>query len=188
MGKTHQISIDHQIAAQLRSLRQAKGWTLDDLASQSGISKSTLSRLEKVDVSPTTTLLAKLCTTYDITLSRLMHLIEATFEPLILHTRQKTWTDPETGFSRCSLSPPATQLKGEVLECVLPPDTTIKYAQPPRTGLEHHLVMLEGELTLILADTLYDLKPGDCVRYQLSGSSSFQTPKHIFARYHLFIV
>ncbi|OSQ36424.1 helix-turn-helix domain-containing protein [Thalassospira mesophila] len=188
MKQAPQTTIDQQIATRLKALRQAQGWTLDDLASQSGISKSTLSRLEKAEVSPTTALLAKLCATHQITLSRLMHLVEATFEPLIRRADQKTWKDNETGFTRRSLSPPTSQLDGEVLECIIPPDTTITYAQPPKTGLEHHLVMQEGELTLIIAGAPYELTQGDCLRYQLTGSSSFQTPRHSLARYHLFIL
>lgn len=35
-----------QLGARLRAVRRARGWTLDDLASRSGMSASTLSRLE----------------------------------------------------------------------------------------------------------------------------------------------
>ncbi|WP_417843285.1 helix-turn-helix domain-containing protein [Thalassospira sp.] len=189
MEQTPEDSIDIKIATQLRVLRQNHGWTLETLASNSGISKSTLSRLEKADVSATTILLARLCSTYGITLSRLIYMAEENnFTPLILNNDQEIWTDPDTGFIRRSLSPPTGRLRGEVLECIIPADTTITYAQPPQTGLEHHLVMQAGKLTLTLDDKQYVLNQGDCLRYQLSGSSSFQTsPDHI-ARYQLFIL
>ncbi|AUG55381.1 helix-turn-helix domain-containing protein [Thalassospira marina] len=188
MKQTQQKSLDQQIANQLRSLRQQRNWTLDDVASQTGISKSTLSRLEKADVSPTTGMLAKLCAAHDITLSRLMMLAEENYEPFYSVSDQPVWTDPETAYVRRSVSPPAAQLTGEVLECIIPPNTTITYAQPPKIGLEHHLVMIDGELTLSIDDVRYALKQGDCLRYQLTGQSSFQTSPGNGARYHLFIL
>ncbi len=188
MKPTQQTTLDQQIARQLRQLRQQQAWTLDDLAGRTGISKSTLSRLEKADVSPTTDMLAKLCSAYSLTLSRLMLLIEEDFEPHYPADTQPVWTDPETGFVRRSLSPPASTLAGEVLECTIPANTTITYAQPPKIGLEHHLILQAGELTLSIESKCYTLKPGDSLRYQLSGTSCFQTPPKSAARYYLFIV
>ncbi|OKH86450.1 helix-turn-helix domain-containing protein [Thalassospira sp. TSL5-1] len=188
MEQTQQNTLDQQIARQLRHLRQQQTWSLDTLASKTGISKSTLSRLEKADVSPTTDMLAKLCSAYSLTLSRLMLLIEEDFQPYYPVKQQPVWTDPETGFIRRSLSPPASTLAGEVLECTIPANTTITYAQPPKIGLEHHLVLQEGELTLSLDNRHYTLKPGDSLRYQLTGTSCFQTPPASAARYYLFIV
>ena len=42
-----------RLADRLRELRRERGWSLDDLASRSGISRATLSRMEKADVSST---------------------------------------------------------------------------------------------------------------------------------------
>ncbi|RCK45613.1 XRE family transcriptional regulator [Thalassospira profundimaris] len=188
MEHPQQAKLDQQIARQLRHLRQQRNWTLDQLASKTGISKSTLSRLEKADVSPTTDMLAKLCSAYTLTLSRLMLLIEDNFQPHYPVSQQPVWTDPKTGFVRRSLSPPASTLAGEVLECTIPANTTITYEQPPKTGLEHHLVMQDGEITLSLDHTSYTLRPGESLRYQLTGASRFQTPAKSAARYYLFIV
>ena len=54
-------SIDKQIAQRLKSLRAERDWSLDELAKRSGVSRATLSRLENAEVSPTASVLGKLC-------------------------------------------------------------------------------------------------------------------------------
>ncbi|NMM42910.1 helix-turn-helix transcriptional regulator [Rhodospirillaceae bacterium KN72] len=183
-----ETSIDTRLAERLRLLRMDRGWTLDDLAKRSGVSRATLSRLENGEVSPTTTVLGRLCAAHGMTLSRLMILVEGDTAPLIPQAAQTVWTDPETGYVRRVLSPPGGDLSGEVIEATLPPACRIDYDAPPRPGLEHHLVLLDGMLTVTLDGTAHRVAPGDCLRYRLFGTSRFETPANIGARYHLFLV
>ncbi|PSH67823.1 XRE family transcriptional regulator [Phyllobacterium brassicacearum] len=184
----NEMAIDRLIAARLKSLRNERGWSLDELARRSNVSRATLSRLENAEVSPTASVLGKLCASYGLTMSRLMHMVEDSFVPLIRRTAQQLWTDPEIEFRRRSVSPPAQSLAGEVLECELQPGMRIGYDHPPRQGLEHHLLMIEGQLEVTVGGQTHDLRPGDCLRYQLFGPSAFATPKDTTARYILFIV
>src|SRR5690606_19415232 len=142
--------IDRQIAQRLRTLRAERGWSLDELARRSQVSRATLSRLENAAVSATASVLGKLCAAYGITVSRLMHLAEADYAPLVARADQPVWVDASVGFERRSVSPPAQRLAGEVLECRLAPGARIDYDKPPRPGLEHHLLLLEGQLQVIL--------------------------------------
>lgn len=183
-----ETSLDHRLAQRLKALRAERGWSLDDLAKRSTISRATLSRLENAEVSGTATVLGKLCAAYGLPLSRLLRMVETGFAPMIRPPDQPVWADPETGFVRRSLSPPAQSLVGEVLECSLAPNVDIAYAAPPRPGLEHHLLMQAGALTLTIEGKPYHLGPGDCLRYQLFGASRFVTPPDQGARYLLFLV
>ncbi len=182
------MSMQQRIAHRLKTLRANNGWSLDDLATRSGVSRATLSRLENGDVSPTTNVLGKLCTAFGLTLSRLMHLVEDNFTPHIKHADQLEWQNAESNFRRRSISPPAKMLAGEVLECEICPDTTLAYDNPPTSGLEHHLVLTAGVLDVFIEGNLHTLEPGDCLRYQLVGESVFKTPSHSGAKYFLFIV
>ncbi|MEQ8250946.1 MAG: XRE family transcriptional regulator [Oceanibaculum nanhaiense] len=181
-------TIEDRLAQRLRALRGERGWTLDETAARSGISRATLSRLEKAEVSPTARVLGQLCAAYGLTLSRLMHLVEAEFAPLVPRAGQPVWHDAESGFHRRSVSPPAQSLAGEVLEGRLDPGARIAYDRPPRPGLEHHIVLLEGALAVTLGERTHDLQPGDCLRYQLFGASVFATPPHSGALYLIFIL
>jgi transcriptional regulator with XRE-family HTH domain len=181
-------SLDTQIAARLRALRAERNWSLDELAKRSEISRATLSRLENAEVSPTASVLGRLCAAYGMAMSRLMRMVEEEFEPVIRRDRQWVWHDQAASFERRSVSPPNAGLAGEVIECSLGPGTTISYPEPSKPGLEHHLVMLEGRLRLTVNGSAHDVGAGDCLRYQLHGATEFATPDNSGARYILFMV
>ena len=182
------IDVDDRIGARLKSLRRDEGWSLDELAERSGVSRATLSRLEKGEVSATAAVLWRLCETYGLTLSRLMAMAEPDFTPLVPRRAQPLWQDPESGLLRRSVSPPSARLAAEVLECELPAGCRIDYGAPPRPGLEHHLYLLEGALRLTVEERRYRLAEGDCLRYQLFGASRFETGSKRGARYLLTVV
>lgn len=181
-------TIDRRLAQRLKVLRTERGWSLDALAKLSKVSRATLSRLENAEVSPTANVLGKLCAAYGLPMSRLMRMVEDDYEPLVRPDEQTVWHDPSVGFRRRSLSPPAQTLAGEVLECRLDAGAQITYETPPRPGLEHHLTLLEGALQVDVNGRSYQLRPGDCLRYQLFGPSAFATPEDSAAKYLLFIV
>ena len=182
------LDIDRQIANRLKNLRQEQGWSLDELAAKSGISRATLSRLEKAEVSGTATVLGKLCSVYGMPMSRLMLMVEEEFAPLVRQENQTVWHDTKTGFERRSISPPAQTLSGEVIECHLDPGTNIAYDMHPHPGLEHHLVMQQGGLTVTLESGTFQLNPGDCLRYKIYGASAFKASDSEGAHYFTFIV
>src|SRR5580658_4289006 len=93
-------SIDRQIARRLTGLRAERGWTLETLAQRTGISRASLSRLERCELSPTAAMLSTLCGQYGWTLSRLMAEAEQTTPSVITAEEQVTWRDPDTGYIR----------------------------------------------------------------------------------------
>lgn len=181
-------SFTGKLANRLAALRQERGWSLNRLAAESGVSRATLSRLENGEVSPTAEVLGRLCTAYGLPMSRLMMMVEDRFDAHIPLSRQAEWQDPESGFTRRAVSPPATGLGAEVLECHLPPDTVIAYDAPPKPWMEHHLILLDGALTLTVDGAAHALFPGDALRYHLSGSSRFETGPERGARYLLVLL
>jgi transcriptional regulator with XRE-family HTH domain len=179
---------DLRLAARLRVLRQERGWSLDRLAELSGVSRATLSRLETGEVSGTASVLNRLCAAHGFTLSRLMGQVEDAFPPLVPAAAQEVWVDLTAGFTRRIVSPPSPALKGEAIQATLAPGQIIAYDRPPRPGLEHHLVMLTGRLTVTVQGTAHALQAGDVLRYQLHGDSRFETPADTGATYLLFLV
>lgn len=168
-------TLNFRLADRLKQLRLERGWSLQELADHSGVSRSTLSRIENGDVSPTADTLGSLSAAYHMTISRLLAPVEAPFQPLVRHGEQSEWQDPQNGFARRVVSPPSGGLSAEVIRCTLEPYQIIAYAGPSRPGHEHHLVMLEGALTVTLGDEMHQLQAGDCLRYLLYGPSRFQT-------------
>ncbi|MGQ4428211.1 helix-turn-helix domain-containing protein, partial [Streptomyces violaceoruber] len=74
--------VDARLAARLAELRAERGWSLGELAERSGVSRSTLSRAERGETSPTAAVLNRLCAVYGRTMSRLLSEVEA--EPALL--------------------------------------------------------------------------------------------------------
>lgn len=181
-------TLDARIARHLRMLRTERGWSLDDLASRSGVSRATLSRMENAEVSPTAAALGKLCAVHGITLSRLMHLAEAEFAPLVPRSSQAVWRDRSVGFERRSVSPPSAALAAELIECSIEAGMRIEYQASPRPGLEHHLLLREGALAVTIEGIEHKLQAGDCLRYRLFGETVFETGPDEGARYLLVLV
>jgi transcriptional regulator with XRE-family HTH domain len=187
-GVVDPAAIDGRIAQRLKALRGERAWSLDELARASGVSRASLSRLENAEVSATAAVLGKLCAAYGLPMSRLLRLVEDDFAPVWRRGRQEAWEDRSVGFVRRSVSPPASALQGEVLECSLAAGAEITYERTPRPGLEHHLLLVEGRLEVRLGSDVHLLQPGDCLRYRLFGPSAFRTPGETGARYLLFLV
>lgn len=169
------IDQDAGLAERIRTLRTREGWTLQELADRSSVSRATLSRIENAEVSPNTQVLAKLCSAFGLTLTRLLAPLDGGFQPLVAHKDQTTWVDADAGFTRRVVSPPSRGLNAEVIRCDLEANTRIDYETPPVSGQEHHLVMLEGRLDVEIDGQSYALSPGDCLRYRLFGASRFET-------------
>jgi transcriptional regulator with XRE-family HTH domain len=167
---------DLRLAQRLRGLRQARCWSLDELARLSGVSRASLSRIENGEVSPTASVLGRLAGAHGVTFSRLIVEIEADAPAFVARADQREWVDPATGFLRRSVSPPSPEYDCELLHCELPAGARIDYPLPPRPGLEHHLYLQEGALELTIEAMVHRLKAGDCLRYKLFGASQFFAP------------
>jgi transcriptional regulator with XRE-family HTH domain len=180
--------IERRIAQRLARLRADRGWSLDALAERTGISRATLSRLERSELSPTAAMLDKLCTVYGWTLSRLM--VEAETRPpnLVAAADQAEWKDPESGYRRRAVSPPAAGLRGELVDVHMPAGASVSFDASPIAGVEHHLWMLEGSLTLEVEGSLFRLRAGDCLRYVRAGPTRFHSTGNREARYVVAIV
>jgi transcriptional regulator with XRE-family HTH domain len=178
---------DARLAQRLRELRMERSWSLEELATKSGVSRATLSRIENNEVSPTAAVLGRLCGAFALTLSRLLAYVESDLPALVPRQAQPVWIDPETGFRRRSISPPSPDFECELLQCELPVGAQIDYPLPPRPGLEHHLYLESGALELNIEGSNHSLSPGDCLRYRLHGASSFRVPHRRSARYFLVI-
>ncbi|WP_030234786.1 helix-turn-helix domain-containing protein [Streptomyces sp. NRRL S-350] len=178
---------DERLAQRLAELRLERGWTLEELARQADVSRSTLSRVERAEVSPTAALLGRLCAVYGRTMSRLLAEVEAGPAPLVRAGEQQVWRDGTTGFVRRSVSPPHGSLRAEIVEGRLPAGADIAYDRVCVPGREHHLWLFEGRLELTVDGATQPLGPGDCLRY-VSGASRFHSVGPGEARYALVVV
>lgn len=177
-----------RLALRLAALRTERGWSLDELADASGISRATLSRLERGETSPTASLLGKLCAEYGLSTSRLLAEVEQQPASLIRADVQPVWVDPESGFRRRIVSPSSREFKMELVEATLPVGAVVAYDKPAVHGMEVHLWMLEGVLELTRGGIEYRLTPGDCLRLHMSGGARFVCPGPTPVRYAILVL
>lgn len=180
--------VDARLGARLAELRAERGWSLGELAERSGVSRSTLSRAERAETSPTASLLNRLCHVYGRTMSQLLSEVEGEPALLVRAAEQPVWEDRTSGFVRRSVSPPHTGLRAELVEGRLDAGADITYDRPPVPGLEQHIWVLEGALDVTVQETEHHLDPGDCLRMRVWGATRFRCAGPEAVRYVLAVV
>ena len=88
------------LARQIRLEREARNWSLADLAERSGVAKASISKIERGEVSPSAVLLLRLATAFDLTLAGLLLRAEGEKPRLSRAADQPVWRDPATGYIR----------------------------------------------------------------------------------------
>ena len=177
--------IELRIAHRLEALRHERGHSLDEVAQISGVSRATLSRIERGETSPSAGVLGKLCTTYGLTMSALLLDVEQDAPSKISWADAFRWHDPETGFRRTCISPPHSGYQIELVWAELPGGARVEYEAPPVNGLEQHVLLLSGALKIDCAGESYALARQDCLRFHLSGASAFESTGQEAATYIL---
>ncbi|MBD3577119.1 helix-turn-helix transcriptional regulator [Streptomyces sp. KD18] len=142
------------IGPRLRALRRARGLTLEALAADTGISPSTLSRLESGLRRPTLDLLLPLAAAHRVSLDQLVA-APATGDPRVHLTPRRR----EPG----SVLVPLTQYPGRVRVF----KQVLAHREPrlvTHQGYEW-LYVLAGELRLLLGEREFMLRPGEAAEF-----------------------
>ena len=144
------------VGARLRSLRQQREITLAQLSSQTGISVSTLSRLESGGRKPTLELLLPLARSYGVTLDDLVD-APPTGDPRV-HLRPVT----ERGMTMVPLTQRAEGI--QAFKLVLRAGADRPSEPQTHTGYEW-VYVLDGRLRLILGEHDLVLEPGEVAEF-----------------------
>jgi transcriptional regulator with XRE-family HTH domain len=156
---------DPALAARLRAEREARGWSLAELAQRSGVSRAMISKVERGESSPTAALLGRWSGAFGLSLSQLLARVEGAGGRVQRAAEAHSWRDPATGFVRRALTPPQNAGPLELVDCVLPPRAEIAYpASAYAFHADQQIVVLIGELRFVQGAVEYQLKAGDCLR------------------------
>lgn len=178
-------SINGLVADRLHRERDKRGWSLADLALQSGVSRAMISKIERAEASPTAELLNRLCAGLGITLSALF---EAPAIPggdgdLARRADQPEWRDPASGYVRRNLSPPASHAPFEIVEVIFPPGQRVVLESLRNSRIVQQIWLIEGEMSLGQGTRTWHLAPGDCLAMGLDQPIVFHNPGGRPARY-----
>lgn len=161
--------LDDLLARRIRRERETRGWSIAALATESGVSRAMISKIERAEASPTAALLGRLSGALGLTISALLARAEADAgaSRVTRAATQERWTDPESGYRRRALSPPGAD--PELVEVELPPGASIAYPAASYRFLRGQVVWVQaGALVIREGDEEHRLGPGDALAYDLS--------------------
>jgi transcriptional regulator with XRE-family HTH domain len=185
------MDINNRIASRVRELRNAQGFSLDTLAERSGVSRSTISLIERGQSSPTATVLDKLATALAVTLASLFEESAAPAaepSPMARAAAQPVWTDPTSGYVRRNLSP-AARSPIQLVEVNFPAGQQVAYDTSARDVEIHQQVwMIDGVMEMTVGEVHWRLETGDCLTMRLDCPIVFRNPTREPARYLVALV
>lgn len=181
-------TLNDRIAARIRDLRGARRYSLETLASQSGVSRSMLSLIERGETSPTAVVLEKIAAGLNVTLSSLFEspMTGATdpLQPLARREDQPVWQDPASGYQRRNVTPPGTGQPMHLVEVHFPPGARVAFDNTARhTRVYQQVWLLDGEIDVTVGDVCHALRAGDCLAMDLDQPTMFHNPGEFAARY-----
>ena len=182
------MDTDFLLAQRLRDLRKARGYTLDQLAMLSRVSRSMISLIERQQTSPTASVLNKLADALGVSLPVLFAMDKGAEEsrPLSTVAEQSIWTDPASGYVRRQLSPADWPSPMELVEVHFPAGETVIFDRAMRhTAAHQQLVLLEGSMAITMGDRLWRMEAGDCLALDPGERIVYHNPASTMARYLL---
>lgn len=176
--------MESTLSSRVKAARLGRNWTLDEFARASGVSRAMISKIERGEVSPTAAVLARLAAGLDVSLASFFAEAGAGRGPLSRAAGQTAWTDPETGYTRRNVSPPAARDAAEIVDVTMPPGARVVFDNlPAATGLAQQVWLLSGTLEMTVGDEVIGLAPGDCLFMRLDRPLVFRNPGAEPARY-----
>ena len=179
-----QDAVERRIAEGIKKRREQLGISANDLAERSGVSRAMVSKIERLEVSPTAALLGRICNGLGITLSSLIASAETKMgTPVARASEQPVWRDPDTGLIRTMVTPLNTGSRIEIVHVELPSGAEVNYDAMPQPHYDQHVVALQGKLTMTYGDDEYELSTGDCIRSRFDVPHGFANRGRSICRY-----
>jgi transcriptional regulator with XRE-family HTH domain len=157
-------SIATVLAKTVATLRAERGWSLDQLAARSGVSKGVLVALEQGRSNPSLSTLARVGDAFGVPVTRL---VDISSEPEVRVTGPadaKVLWRSETGGVGTIIAATQPPWAAELWRWTLQPGD--RFGGDPHGPATRELAWVEaGTLTLTVAGTRYQVGPGGCARF-----------------------
>jgi transcriptional regulator with XRE-family HTH domain len=161
-----------RIAARIKAEREARSWSLAEVAQRSGVSRAMISKVERGESSPTAALLGRLCGAFGLNMSTLLTRAEGDAGRIARGADQQVWRDPATRYVRRSLSPrPGGPLDLVLVE--LPAGTEVRYPAASYAFMRQQIWVQDGVLTFIEGSETHELLAGDCLELGAPADCTF---------------
>jgi transcriptional regulator with XRE-family HTH domain len=171
------------VALHVRSLRTGRGWSLDELAGRSGVSKGMLVQIEGARTNPSIGTLARVADAFGVTVARLL-------EPSLDRSVHVTDYDEAPVLWRGGRGGTARLLRGlgesELWDWQLAPREGHS-SDDHQPGTREVIYLLAGTLIVTVAGEEHTLSTGQTIDLVADRAHSYQNPADVPARFIMLV-
>ncbi len=157
--------VQQHVCERVREMRRQKGWTLEELASVSGVSRSMISQIERGSANPTLGVAHRLANAFGLSLGALVDTTTNAPQIDVVRSGEPThlFRDDENCRIR-TLSPLHLEKGVEFYELTLHPGGVLDSA-PHFHGTREFITVESGHLEITSGSDVVELKKGDSAHY-----------------------
>ncbi|MFN7038334.1 MAG: helix-turn-helix domain-containing protein [Alphaproteobacteria bacterium] len=173
-----------KISETLKSLRRAKGWSLDIASQKTGVSKAMLGQIERAESSPTISTLWKIASGFETSFSSFIE-DNIKYSPTTIHrTNNPTQIHPDDDKIKVtSLFPYDDNLCFEVFIIELLPGCV--HLSPSHTGnVVEHVIVTEGKMEVLINNIWHKIKSNEGLRFNADQPHGYRNTSNQKACFH----
>lgn len=165
-------SVNEALGRRVKKLRADRGWSLEELATASGVSRSMLSEIERERANPTLSVTYRIARAFDLSLPDLIGSADtaSSIQTIRANDRDQVFRSDKKCQIR-TLSPLNLEKDVEFYELRLPVGGELR-SQPHIAGTREFLTVEEGLVDLRSADSCESLAKGDSATYRADVAHS----------------
>ncbi len=160
-------AINENLGKRVKKLRTDRGWSLEELANESGVSRSMLSEIEREHANPTLTVTFRIARAFGMSLQDLIESAEASVSKIQVirsNDRAQVFRSDKQLEIR-TLSPLNLEKDVEFYELTLRPGGTLR-SQPHFEGTREFITVEAGRIRIESAESNEELAKGDSGTYR----------------------
>jgi len=159
-------AINRHLGARVKNLRGARGWSLESLATASGVSRSMLSQIEREQANPTLAVTLRIARAFGMTLGELLEMPGAASAVTVIRANDHTYHYRSDKHCRIrTLSPLNLEKDVEFYEVRLQPGGALR-SSPHFEGTREFLTLQKGKLRIESGNDSEQVDPGDSASYR----------------------
>ena len=159
-------AIGEFVGRRVKKLRAQRGWSLEQLASASGVSRSMLSEIEREKANPTLTVTYRIAQAFGLSLQSLIETAEAASNIQVIRANERAQvfrSDKQCQIR--TLSPLNLEKEIEFYELTLRPNGELR-SQPHYEGTREFLTVEEGSVRIESGKDREEVAKGDSGTYR----------------------
>lgn len=159
-------AINRHLGSRVKNLRTQRGWSLEALASASGVSRSMLSQIEREQANPTLAVTLRIAQAFGMNLGDLLEMPSATSSVTVIRAEDHAYHYRSDKNCRIrTLSPLNLEKDVEFYEVQLQPGGALR-SSPHFEGTREFLTVQKGQVRVESGDDAETLDPGDSANYR----------------------